>query len=293
MFALLTVTATLFAVAPSQWRPQRVFPTHVTAVPASPLPVAGIGRVVATHLGNGNQPLGHRGNQPVGRGSAETHRGNRPLGRPSADVLLTAEEEHILALDMQTLRRWTTVHQQMNGYLGRDPTHAEWAAAIGYVGDEGSFGKALAGLRSQRERLIVSNLRLVSHVARKYRRSGMCMQDIIQEGSLGLITAAERFDPAHGCRFSTYSCYWIQMRIGRLISTSSRLIRIPARAGERLSRVKRLRYEFMVREGRWPTLGELAQARDPLLITNPCARPFQLPPHPIVSYLVQARRLTI
>ena len=153
-----------------------------------------------------------------------------------AATRLTADEEQILALDMQLLRRWTTVHEQLSERLQREPSTSEWCAAIGFVGGESSFIEALSTLRAQRERLIVANLRFVTHVARKYRNRGVCMQDIVQEGTMGLIAAAERFDPTHGTRFSSYSVHWIQKYILLLIANSSRLIRLPVRAGQRLTR---------------------------------------------------------
>mmetsp|Transcript_46366 Transcript_46366/g.149473 ORF Transcript_46366/g.149473 Transcript_46366/m.149473 type:complete len:381 (+) Transcript_46366:1310-2452(+) len=189
----------------------------------------------------------------------------RPAAEEVAERIrsrLTPEEEQGLALDMKMLRRWTATREELAERLQRAPSHFEWSVAIGFVGDERAFVRSLALLYRQRERLIVSNLPFVAHIAQRYRHCGVPIQDLIQEGTLGLISAAERYDPSYGCRFSTYSVHWIQMRIGRLASTSSRLIRLPVRAGERLRRVKQLRNLFMLREGRWPSDGELAEAAE-------------------------------
>lgn len=84
-----------------------------------------------------------------------------------------------------------------------------------------------SGSRLARQILIESNLRLVLAIARRYQSSGAVMLDIVQEGNLGLMRAVEKFDPNHGCRFSTYATWWIQQFIQRAMRRCGRLVRVP------------------------------------------------------------------
>jgi len=107
------------------------------------------------------------------------------------------------------------------------------------------------GENRARERLIVSNLRLVAKIAQEYTDVGLPLMDLIQEGNLGLIQAVDRFDPERGFRLSTYAAWWIRRAILLAINTSSRMIRIPDylfRAVRRMSQMRSLAEEGLVEE---------------------------------------------
>jgi RNA polymerase primary sigma factor len=119
-------------------------------------------------------------------------------------------------------------------------------------------GRARDGDEAARRRLIESNLRLVVAIARRYRGHGLDLMDLVQEGNLGLMAAAERYDRPHEMRFATFAGWHIRRAICRALSTSSRTVRLPIRLVEQISAVRRVEEELTQRLRRPPTVAELA-----------------------------------
>jgi RNA polymerase primary sigma factor len=111
---------------------------------------------------------------------------------------------------------------------------------------------------SARNRLIEANLRLVVFVAKNYARGGACLDDLIQEGSLGLMKAVEKFDYRKGFRFSTYAIWWIHQAVTRGLSNQERNIRLPTHIIARISKLARVSRELMQELGREPSDEEIA-----------------------------------
>jgi len=126
--------------------------------------------------------------------------------------------------------------------------------------DEIDLSRRIAkGDEQARQHMINANLRLVVKIARRYMNRSMPLADLIEEGNLGLMRAVEKFDDAHGCRFSTYATWWIRQCVERAIMNQARTIRLPVHIGKEFNAMLRKANELRGQLGREPTEKEIGE----------------------------------
>ncbi|MCP9887719.1 RNA polymerase sigma factor RpoD [Cyanobium sp. ATX 6A2] len=174
--------------------------------------------------------------------------------------LLRPDEEIELARKIADLLYLEELAAQFESDHGRQPDNKEWAVLVEMPPIK--FRRRLMLGRRAKEKMVQSNLRLVVSIAKKYMNRGLSFQDLIQEGSLGLIRAAEKFDHEKGYKFSTYATWWIRQAITRAIADQSRTIRLPVHLYETISRIKKTTKTLSQEFGRKPTEEEIAESME-------------------------------
>ena len=150
---------------------------------------------------------------------------------------------------------WETTTDALQLFLREAGRHPLLTAA-----QEVELAKKIeAGDRLAKQRMIQSNLRLVVSIAKNYRNQGLPFLDLIQEGTLGLIRAVEKFDWRRGYKFSTYATWWIRQAVARALADKARTIRMPVHIVERMQKMNRAERSLWAVLGREPTLEEVAE----------------------------------
>ena len=221
--------------------------------------------------------------QDIGRVDLLTNEEEVLLARQVQQREVLLAEERALAGEhppIQRLLELEQLQQREANHVCHWPTKKEWAEAAGLTQEQlttvlrEGYGiwsdhsaleskelqKRLREGRRARDRMIQANLRLVVTVAKKYQQRGLELLDLVQEGTLGLERAVEKFDPTRGFRFSTYAYWWIRQGITRAIATQSRTIRLPVHVTEKLNRIKKVQQEIASNEGRIASISDLSRA---------------------------------
>ncbi len=174
------------------------------------------------------------------------------LGEIGRHELLTPEQELTLGREVQAMVALNERCQQAGGH----GPECEYSSA--------EKKRFKAGERAKNQ-MITANLRLVVNLAKRYQGKGLDLLDLIQEGTLGLTRAVEKYDPKRGHRFSTYAYWWIRQGLNRALSTQSRTIRIPVNINEKLTKLRAAKSRLMQELGVHPSTNQIAiQMKIPL-----------------------------
>lgn len=240
---------------------------------------------------NANAAFKKNGKRKSTKGSGSSSKTNSPAKR------LSREEEVNLTTDIRNLKSVIETRDQLAAtktapnrnpvipnHMYKDaipkypykeqPTEEEWAAACGM--SKLQLRKTVIAGRNAHSLLVSANVGLVLQIAKRYdyelRKSVdsggggvgtiLTLNDLVQEGTLGLMTAAERFDSEKGARFGTYAVFWIKQRILRSITDNSRVIRLPAHVHTQIRSIRKARTDFEKESGRAPSIPELSTRLD-------------------------------
>lgn len=157
---------------------------------------------------------------------------------------------------MNGLKREASPEESVGSYLSR----LTQTPLLTLEGERFLTVAARNGSREAREKLVEANMRLVINIARSYHCRTLPLEDLIQEGALGLIQAIERFDPTRGFRFSTYATHWIRQAIGRAIDAKSKAIRLPSHVSQTLRKIESIRESLTNELGQEPSVEQISTA---------------------------------
>src|SRR4051812_16711482 len=195
--------------------------------------------------------------EPLQLDPLETDAVYRELEKRAIDVvndLLEDGEPAPIAQPAPLQLSWETTTDALQLFLREAGRHPLLTAA-----QEVELAKAIErGDRIAKQKMIQANLRLVVSIAKNYRNQGLPFLDLIQEGTLGLIRAVEKFDWRRGYKFSTYATWWIRQAVARALADKARMIRMPVHIVERLHKMNRAERHLWTQLGREPTLEEIA-----------------------------------
>jgi RNA polymerase primary sigma factor len=204
--------------------------------------------------------------EPLSLDALETDALYRELETRQIDVVMDVNEDGEIqaqpepeperAQPAQPLQiSWETTTDALQLFLREAGRHALLTAA-----QEVELAKKIeANDPEAKQRMIQSNLRLVVSIAKNYRNQGLPFLDLIQEGTLGLIRAVEKFDWRRGYKFSTYATWWIRQAVARALADKARTIRMPVHIVERMQKMNRAERQLWSQLGREPTLEEIAE----------------------------------
>lgn len=175
---------------------------------------------------------------------------------------ITPQEEIELGCKTQEGLRLQHLYEDLEIHLKREPTDKEYCAAAGKINME-ALSQAINEGVEAKNRLVTSNLRMVQRVVNLYLRNGLGSEynagDLMQDGTMALIRAAEKFDPQRGFRFSTYAMYWIRSSVKRSQILQSRVIDVPQRMHENYKKIQKAIKEYENTYGQKPQLSEIAE----------------------------------
>jgi RNA polymerase primary sigma factor len=178
-----------------------------------------------------------------------------------------ANVERLMAIARQPNAKTPTpqVIREVLGSLGLARSYLLALAESGRIAEPQSsreFNAAMQTYRANRDRMAVANLKLVYSIAKKYLYSGMPLDDLLQEGNIGLLKGVERFDWRRGFKFSTYATWWIRQQVSRFVADKAKTIRLPVHVYEKVQRIGQVSRAFEIDNSRAPTAAEISELAD-------------------------------
>lgn len=174
--------------------------------------------------------------------------------------LLTHEEEIAYGKQVKAMISLQSIRDELEETLGQPLSLEQWAKQADM--DVATLRSTLHTGERAKHKMVEANLRLVVSIAKKYTERNLDLLDLIQEGSIGLHRAVEKFDPAKGYRFSTYAYWWIRQAMTRAIAEKSRVVRLPIHITETLNKIKKTQRELTQKLGRVASVAEIADHLD-------------------------------
>jgi RNA polymerase nonessential primary-like sigma factor len=174
--------------------------------------------------------------------------------------LLNHAQELQYGRQVQRLIQLQRIETKLATQLKREPTIAQWSSEADL--SESELQAAIASGELAKRKLIEANLRFVVAIAKRYQKRNVDLLDLIQEGSLGLKRAVEKFEPSKKYKFSTYAYWWIRQSITRYLALQSRTIRLPTHITEKLNKIKKVQQRLTQQHGRTTTIAEISEAID-------------------------------
>ncbi len=191
---------------------------------------------------------------------------SRGRGRETVEAPVIAPAASCFEEDVLDVDDGAFLEEEENSLVGLDNALRQYLAEIGRsplltAEQELSLARrVMAGETEALQQLVEANLRLVVSIAKRYMNQSVSLLDLVQEGNLGLIRAAQKFDPVRGCRFSTYATWWIRQAISRAVAEQTRSIHVPVHIVEQIYKLKRVERILYQELGREPTADELGKA---------------------------------
>ena len=174
--------------------------------------------------------------------------------------LLTHEEEIQYGKQVKCMMPLQALHDDLIEELGHEPDWQTWAERADMSVND--LRTILGQGKEAKRRMIKANLRLVVSIAKKYTERNLDLLDLVQEGSIGLNRAVEKFTPAKGYRFSTYAYWWIRQAMTRALAEKSRTVRLPIHITETINKIKKAQRQLSQRLGRVASIEEIADHLD-------------------------------
>lgn len=182
-----------------------------------------------------------------------------------ADFIVNAERLLAIAHPPKAKTPTPQAIREALGSLGLARSYLLTFAESGWIAEPQSareFKSAMQTYLAARDRMAVANLKLVYSIAKKYLYSGMPLDDLLQEGNIGLLKGVERFDWRRGFKFSTYATWWIRQQVSRFVADKAKTIRLPVHVYEKVQRIEQVSRAFETDNNRAPTAAEISEIAD-------------------------------